>query len=249
MRKILEYTEKDLEPTNSFNLHDFLQPDIWSDYKIDSGIRERLLDIANQYINSIRGSFKVYDIILIGSLASYNWSKYSDFDLHVVIEYKDINEDIELVEEYLDIHKKLWNKKYDIYILGFPVEIFTENKGRDTGHINGIFSIFKNKWLKKSSKKEIDIDINLIETKAKSIMTSVDELEKSTQEQAVETDRTLDDLNKVWDKVKRGRSEGLASPQGEFAIGNLVFKYLRRNEYISKMIEIRKNLIEQKYSI
>lgn len=249
MRKILEYTEKDLEPTDSFKLHDYLQPDIWSDYQMDSEIRERLLEIANQYINSIRGSFKIHDIILIGSLSSYNWSKYSDFDLHVVIDYKDINEDIELVEEYLDIHKKLWNKKYDIDIMGFPVELFAENKGRDMEHINGVFSILKNRWIKKPSKKELDIDTDLIETKAKSIMTSIDELEKAVKEQAVESDRTLEDLNKVWSKVKRGRSEGLESPQGEFAIGNLVFKYLRRNEYISKIIELRKKLIEQKYSI
>lgn len=249
MKKFFEYKDEDLEPTGSFELHEFLQPDIWSDFKMDKEIRERLLEISNEYVNSIKGTFKLHDIILIGSLASYNWSEYSDFDLHVVINYSDINDDVELVEEYLDIHKKLWNKKYDIEILGFDVELFAENKGRDVTHINGIFSILKNKWVKKPTKKDIDIDEELIETKAKSLMVMVDEVEVMIGESVMSNQELLDELNKVWDKIKRGRKEGLASPKGEYAVGNLVFKYLRRNEYISKIIELKKILIEEKYSL
>ena len=43
----------------------------------------------------------------------------------------------------------------------------------------------------------------------------------------------------MWDKIKNYRKSGLESEGGEFSIGNLVFKLLRRNGYIEKMIELK----------
>ena len=34
----------------------------------------------------------IIDIILTGSLANYNWSKYSDLDVHIVVDFRKVDE-------------------------------------------------------------------------------------------------------------------------------------------------------------
>ena len=102
---ISEFKEEDLKPTTSFRPHKELNPDIWEDLKMKPDIRERLLEIANEYLNSVDYEYEVFDVILLGSLASYNWSEYSDFDIHIVVDYSEINQDLKLVEEFLKFIK------------------------------------------------------------------------------------------------------------------------------------------------
>jgi len=246
MKYILEYTSADLEPTDSFTIKQELNPDVWDGYDLKEDIHEKLLEIANEFTNSLYGDFTVYDIVLTGSLASFNWSKYSDFDIHIQIDYKDINEDTELVEMYLDLTCKKWNKEFDVLIYDYEVELFVEDKSVERPHINGLYSILKNKWVKRPTPTgHKDVDVNTIEKKAIAIMEQVDELEKSLES----GEDVKEEVDKVWDKVKKGRRDGIASPDGEYSIGNLVFKYLRRNEYIGKIILLKKQFVEQKYSI
>tara|TARA_R110000772_G_scaffold2410_1_gene8308 strand:- start:31926 stop:32684 length:759 start_codon:yes stop_codon:yes gene_type:complete len=247
-KKILEFKEEDLEPTDSFKVNDILNPDVWDDFKIKKEIREKLLEIANEFINNLYGDFTVYDIVLIGSLASYNWSKYSDFDIHIAIDYSDINDDTELVENYLDLFGKRWNRDYQISIHDYEVELYIEDKNESRDHINGLYSILKDKWvIRPTSNNNQEVDTKLIEKKAINLMEQVDNLESKVDQ--IDTDVLKDDTDKVWDKIKKARRDGINSPDGEYATGNLVFKYLRRNGYIGKIIQIKKKLVETKYSL
>lgn len=54
-------------------------------------------------------------------------------------------------------------------------------------------------------------------------------------------------IKKVWQKIKNYRKSGLESESGEFSIGNLVFKLLRRNGYISKVMELKRNLYDKQF--
>lgn len=246
---IIEFKEEDLKPTDSFIIKDDLNPEVWDDFKMKKDIRERLLEISNEFLDSLYGDFTVYDIILVGSLSSYNWSKYSDFDLHIQIDYKDINDDIELVSNYLELFGKRFSKDYDITIYGYDVELYVEDKhNTDRSHINGIYSIMKDKWVKRPSPiTDHEVDTELVENKAIVLMNMVDDLESDFDKMNY-TDRK-DEIDRVWGKIKKSRRDGINSPDGEFSIGNLVFKYLRRNEYISKVIELKKKLVEEKYTL
>lgn len=248
IKKLNEFKKSDLAPTNSFKVNDTLNPDVWDGFTIKDDIKDKLMDIANEFIETLYGEFTIYDIVLIGSLASYNWSEYSDFDIHVVIDYLDINDDFELVEEYVDLLAKRWNKSYDITILGYEVELFVEDKNVDRSHINGLYSILKNKWIiRPPSNNAHEVDIKLIENKAINIMTQIDDMELKSPVDSY--DIIKDESDKIWDKIKRARKDGINSPDGEYSVGNLVFKYLRRNGYIGKIIEVKKKLIEFKYSL
>lgn len=248
IKSILEFKEEDLEPTNSFKVKDTLNPDVWNNFNIKKDIREKLLDISNEFLDNLYGDFTVYDIVLTGSLASYNWSKYSDFDIHIVIDYTDINDDKELVASYLDLFGKRWNRDYNIFLYDYEVELYLEDKGEDRSHVNGIYSILKDKWVKRPSQNDQkEVDTELIERKAINIMEQVDDLESKTDQ--YEYDELKEETDRIWDKIKKSRKDGINSPDGEYSIGNLVFKYLRRNNYIGKIIAIKKKLVEDKYSL
>ncbi len=72
------------------------------------------------------------DLRFTGSLANYNWSKYSDIDLHIVVDFSKIDENTELVKDFLMRPGWRWNELHDITIYGHEVEIYVENVGEVT---------------------------------------------------------------------------------------------------------------------
>ena len=76
-------------------------------------------------------------------------------------------------------------------------------------------------------------------------MMLVDDLEKEIDD--FEYDKYKDRVKKVWNKIKRYRKSGLESESGEFSTGNLVFKLLRRNGYIEKVIDLRRKSYEKQF--
>ena len=96
---IYEIEDIDLE---SFRTRETLNPKVWTkENKLDPEIRKQLLVMANDFFESLEvGDLEIDDIILTGSLANYNWSKYSDVDLHILVDYKDLDENEELVRDY-----------------------------------------------------------------------------------------------------------------------------------------------------
>ena len=60
---------------------------------------------------------------MTGSLANYNWSKFSDIDLHIIVNYEDIDDNSELVKDYVTAKRIVWNDTHDIKIYGFEVEV------------------------------------------------------------------------------------------------------------------------------
>ena len=45
------------------------------------------------------------DIKLTGSLANFNWSKFSDVDLHLVIDFSQITDNEKFAKDYFDAKK------------------------------------------------------------------------------------------------------------------------------------------------
>jgi hypothetical protein len=54
-------------------------------------------------------------------------------------------------------------------------------------------------------------------------------------------------LKKYYKKLKKYRQCGLEKG-GEFSLENLVFKYLRRNGYVGKLLDFRNKIFDKKVS-
>jgi len=240
--KFLEFVQNDFEPIKSFYLKDELNPVVWNGFKINPVIRKKLLKIAKDFYKNTDLKASIKDIILIGSLSNYNWSEYSDFDLHIVVDFNDINKDKELVSNITTNAKKNWNDEHDIKISGFEVEVYIQDID-EAPITTGSFSLMKNKWIIKPEKKIFSPDEENIRLKAEELMQTIDELEKED----MPYNKFEKKLNKVWNKVKDFRKKGLLTDDGELSTGNLIFKLLRRNGYISKIVKLKKIAYDKQF--
>lgn len=251
LNKYLEFVNSDLEPIKSFRIKDELDPKVWDNFEIDDEVRRQLLQIGEDFFDDVDIEADVQDIILCGSLCGYNWSNYSDYDIHVIVKHSDIDENKELVEKFCDYAKKTWNSQHDIIIKGYEVEIMLQDlddlrEGIDSGKIGGAYSLLKDKWLKKPEKVNFIPDEETIKEKAKVIMMTIDEIEDEASEDKYEAFK--EKIDKVWAKIKNSRKSGLDSEGGEYSTGNLVFKLLRRNGYVSRVMDLKRKVYDKQFN-
>ena len=244
--KYFEFVQADLEPVKSFHLKDELNPKVWDKFEMNEEVREDLLRIAEDFYTSTNLDADVKDIILTGSLSNYNWSeKYSDYDLHILIDFTEVSEDVELVKKYVDAAKNNFNKEHDIHIKGYEVEVYIQDISEEH-KASGMFSLLNNKWIVKPKKIDFEPDEEQIKEKGKSVMMSIDDLEDEIDEDKYE--KFIEKINKVWEKIKNYRKSGLDSEGGEFSTGNLVFKLLRRNNYIGKIMKLKREAYDKQFN-
>ena len=133
-------------------------------------------------------------------------------------------------------------KEYDV-----EIAIQDENdlsEALKTTRMGGVYSLLNNKWIKKPTKVEFEPDEDLIKEKSKTLMMKIDDIEESDN---IDYDDLKEKIDSVWKKIKDFRKSGLESESGEFSIGNLVFKLLRRNGYISKIMEMKKDSYDKQF--
>jgi hypothetical protein len=247
--------ETDSKIIKSFKLKDTLCPTIFDksetgEYVISKEVSDKLLEITDSFIDFLGVSFFIHDVILTGSLANYNWSEYSDVDLHILIDMDEINDGNtnsvamhDIVKEFFDAKKNVWNEKHDIKIKGFDVEIYVQDV--DEEHVStGVYSVLNNEWVVEPSLKKESIDANKILEKGEFFAKRIDQLIDYHQD-GKDVDKMAIDLR---DKFKKFRKSGLETG-GEYSYENLTFKLLRRNGYIEKLMDLRNSISNKKLSL
>lgn len=247
LRSVSELVKPEEINLSSFTMRKELNPKVWdSEDKIKTNVRKKLLKIADDFIEFLDIPWvEVKDTTITGSLANYNWSKYSDIDLHIIIDYNDIGENETLVKEYLNSKRKIWNDTHAINIFGFEVEIYVQDE-KETHHSTAVYSLEENEWITKPNKFKPKIDKELIKRKAAKIMSQIDEIIEISKDG--DYSKVLKKYDELWDKIKKMRKAGLER-EGEFSYENLVFKVLRRSGYIEKFMEIKTNAYDSLHSM
>ena len=232
--------DEEVNPKNidlsSFKVKDTLNPKIFDqNQKMYPEIRTRLLMIADDFFDTLELPWvDVTDITLTGSLANYNWSKFSDVDLHIIIDYKEVDENESLVSEYLDVKKDIWNESHDIKIKGYDVELYVQDMNEP--HVStGVYSIMWDDWLVKPEKGSPKIDSKKVKQKASSIINSYDSLIETFY--AGEYDKVIRKINTIRQKIKKMRQTGL-DREGEYSYENITFKVLRRVGLLDKLADL-----------
>jgi len=195
-----------------------------------------LIKIALVFHKFLKIGVLPVDILFAGSNCGYNFSKFSDVDLHLLYDFELINKDGELVKEYLDCKKDNWNDTRNITVHEYPVEVYCQSILEKNASL-GVYSLVKGKWLKKPKPNELHLDWEASVKKAKEIMRLIDANKSSN----------ISKLNSIKDKIQTMRSEGLER-QGEYSPENIAFKILRRNGYLGKLKKLKTNAIEKQLS-
>jgi hypothetical protein len=246
---------EEVEP-ESFEKQPELDPKIWRDGKLNINISKRLMRIAREFLDGIDkpvhheagdGSMAALmeDLRFTGSLANYNWSKYSDIDLHIVVDFSKIDENVELVKAFFDEVRMRWNDLHDIMIYGYEVEIYVENV-EETHKSTGIYSITNNDWIIVPNPEQIDFDYASARKKADAIETQVNMIEKFIDNKPR---LALESVERLKKKIRRMRKAGLHSPLQEYSTENIAFKILRREETLDKLNNMKYDIYDNILSI
>ena len=218
---------------NSFDIQDTLIKDVWVDGELQPKIREKLLKIAQDFFDSLElpeGTI-LKDIKLTGSFANFNWSKFSDVDLHLVLDFSEISDNEEFAKDYFMAKKNLWNNTHDINIFGYPVEVYVEDK--DEPHTaSGLYSILNDGWITIPQQQKIIIDKDDIKSKAEGYLSILPQLKKMFKDGKYE--EVINTIEKTKTRIRDMRSSGLEKG-GLYSVENLAFKVLRRLGYVEDL--------------
>lgn len=250
-RQINEIEASDIN-LKSFEIQDELNPKFWINDKLNSKIRLKLLDLADEFIETLAVDWvKPKDIVLTGSIANYNWSKYSDVDVHIIMDYKEVWNKTEFVQDYFDSKKALWSEEHgNLKIYGFPVEMYVEDSNADNPN-SGIYSLEKNKWLVEPNDfQDAELNEKFIKNASAKYITMIDDTEEKLK---LETDNhKLEILSKkmkdLFDKLHKQRKESL-DKHGELGTYNIIWKVLRRTGRLDKIWEIINNIYNKVNSL
>ena len=233
--KQVDNIDEEVEP-ESFQVHDALEPSIWDDEKLKSKIRDRLMKIASDFIDGLPVEVKIQDVTLTGSLANYNWSNYSDVDLHIIIDFLEIDANRVLVKSFFDNARMSWNNKHDITIKGYDVEIYVEDV-RETHKSSGVYSVMRDEWNKEPKRYQSEINFTAARKKADDL-----EFQANIAANLVNAGRyklALKNIDRLKKKIRNMRRAGLESKQQEFSVENIAFKILRRNDILGMLNDLK----------
>ena len=198
--------------------HHELNPVLWDNNRLRPEVRVKLLEIARHfalYLNVPRLYLK--DVTLSGSSAGYNYSEYSDIDLHLVVNKLES-------EELFTTKKNLYNSQHKLHIQGIPVELYVQ-PANQPHHSAGIFSVLDNKWLTEPVHEEPTVDPKDIRAKARNYAGKINMAIRS---------KDIKQCRAVMEELKRLRKAGLET-HGEQSVENLAFKLLRARGKIENL--------------
>jgi predicted nucleotidyltransferase len=195
-------------------------------------VRQKLLLIAEKFYESLDLVAPIKDIRFLGSAASYSYNTTSDIDLHIVIDFNDLECDPELLRELVNAKKNLFNNNRKIEIHGFEVEVYVEDIN-DDNKSDAIYSVKHGRWIRKSSPTEITPDKSYIRKVYNSFERHIENLEEIPS-----PIKRLDQARKIKDQLYVLRKKGLSSKKKNFSDENLAFKTLRGRGKIKKLREI-----------
>jgi len=241
MKPLLENWVEQLEEEladyrSSFEVKDELTPEVWENNQLKPEVLQVLRAIAKDFFDGLElGQIDIKDIILTGSLANYNWSEYSDIDLHILVDFADIDENVKLVKDFFDAKKGMWNSKHDILVMGYEVEIYVQDIN-EPHKATGQYSVMNDSWNVEPSKVDPVIDWSSISLKYDSLADQIDMVSNIYDDQYYEQAHMA--AIRLQERLRKFRKSGLETG-GEFSVENLTFKVLRRSGAIGELIDIK----------
>lgn len=217
-----------------------LNPTLFSKNKIKPDIRKNLLKIAKDFYDDLEMDFKLKDVLLVGSNASYNYTDVSDLDVHILADFNVINVPTDILIELFKAKTALWNTAHEITIHGHEVELYVQDT-REKHISNGIYSLGKDGWLKEPKYTEPQADQKLVIQKTDKYIKYINCLERSAKLSDGASSMYTQAL-KFKEDLFAKRKAGLAKI-GIFSVENLIFKVLRTKGHIERL----DNIINKSY--
>ena len=230
-----------------FSINETLNPALWDENKkLKPEVKQTLQEISDDFADGFDYPLDVIDVIVTGSSANYNWNRFSDVDLHLVVDYDSIPEKyMPAFLDYADAKRKLWNQEHNIELFGHEVEVYVQPE-QDTLEAAGVYSLMKDEWLAEPKRQEPKADKATVEKKAARFHELVDAIQEMVE--AGEDDLAYNSATILKDRIRKFRQSGLEKG-GEFAAENLVFKTLRNDGTLERLDTLHKQAYDKGQSL
>lgn len=212
-----------LEFDQGFDPHDKLNPKLWSGEDLYPDAKSALIKIAHDFKRFIDVPFKVDDVVITGGQVSYYYTRHSDLDLHLIVDFNSVACD-RAAAELFDAKRLLYKNRYSITVKGIPVELYVEDERYPA--VSSSYSVLSDTWLSKPTTHTNTIDLAEIER-----MSEV--WQKIIRHSLASND--VDSSKKTLDLLRNYRKLGLKTT-GEYGTANLVYKTLRNDKTLEDLI-------------
>jgi hypothetical protein len=230
-----------------FSINETLNPNLWDENKkLKPEVKQTLQEIADDFADGFDYPLDVTDVIVTGSSANYNWNRFSDIDLHLVVDYDSIPEKyMPAFLDYADAKRKLWNQEHNIELFGHEVEVYVQPE-QGTLEAAGVYSLMKDEWLSEPKRQEPKADKATVEKKAARFHDLVDAIQEMLD--SGDDELAFNSATILKDRIRKFRQSGLENG-GEFAAENLVFKTLRNDGTLERLDNLHKQAYDQGRSL
>ncbi len=230
-----------IEEKLTLQYHNKLNQRLFDGDKLRDDVRYKMLEVALSWQKFAKIPDKlVKDVIFTGGNCNYNFSSYSDIDIHLIINRSGLFNNIKYVEEYLSDKKTLWSLTRKIEIKGYPVELYAQDVG-DILVASGVYSLRKDNWIAKP------IHGNYSFKNDEALEKKVDDFQKMIYDM-IKDKSSKENFEVIKGKIKNMRKAALSSGD-EFTFDNLVFKELRNRGVFDKMNKYLDNLRDKELSL
>ena len=221
--------------------HNELNPKFWENNSIKPEVRSKLLQIADVWTKFANiPSDAVEDLLVVGGNANFNYTPYSDVDLHILVDKSKIADCPEILDDYLKDKKYIWAQTHDIQLYGHDVEIYAQDISEPTPADQGSYSLLANSWLKEPHHEQVDLNAPELQLKIQNYIHKIENL--------ISSNASDESFQKFKEKMRNMRSAGLKK-SGEFSLENLTFKELRNLGYFEKINNYMKSKQDEQLSL
>lgn len=217
-------------------VHSKLNPKLWMKTRLRKDVYKALMRIAGEFYKSLGVTANVRDILITGSQVNYNYGPNSDLDLHLVIDFREVNCEGG-ARELFDTKRAIWHQNHDITIHGIDVECYVEDVGDKT--VSSTYSLLHDRWIDQPDPPQLEIDEDEVATLTQHWEARIDA--------AVESG-SMAQCRKTRERLRQFRQASL-DKGGEYASGNLAFKALRNSGHIDKLMAAMRHYKDRKLSI
>lgn len=220
-----------------------LNPDLWNPSgELKDDVKEKLLEIGLRFYKYLKIEAVLLDILFTGSLANYNWTQYSDIDLHIIIDFDKVNiGSADITRDFFLAKKNVWNDKRNIFIKGIPVELYAQHV-HEPHAATGQYSLY-NGWLVHPTPIE-----QIVDNRKLSQITSLLELLIEKVACIKNADLQFSEAVELKDQIIQLRRRSIDS-SGELGLGNLAFKQLRNSGSLDKLFGFISSSMDKKLSL
>ena len=214
-----------------------LNPKLWEDKKLKRDVREAIIDIVSEFMDNLIIPVEILDVRVVGSNASYNYTEYSDLDVHIISNLELVGSPTEIVQALYNSERSNFNRTHNIKIKGIDVELYVEDVNSSVTS-NGIYSVIDDIWIKEPQMiKERSVKIDKKELR--DLVNSV---------KSVLADGDSDDIKDCINMLYLMRKDSIAI-DGEYGVGNLLFKEIRNRGLLSALKDKYNEMISDELTL